>query len=100
MARARASKAAESTGPGPGVADEPPAPPPSKPPPRLATIHFEAALPPTGKAFTLDADGEARFTMVVSPMMAKPLAAAMAGQALNGTTFLIALSYPDDSPAP
>ena len=59
------------------------------------TIVFEAALPPAGNCFTLNSDGEARFTIVVSAAAAKPLAEAMAKQVLNNTAFAVAVTYPD-----
>lgn len=68
-------------------------------PPGTKTIHFEAALPPTGNVFTLNAEGEARLTIIVSASAAKPLAEAMAAQGLNGTTFVVALTYPEATPA-
>ena len=38
-----------------------------------APICFEAALPPTGHAFTLDSEGEATLRLVVSEQFAKVL---------------------------
>lgn len=64
------------------------------PKPRLERVHFEAALAPTGNAFTLNAEGEARLTLVVAESAAKPLAEAMASGVLRDTTFIVTITAP------
>ncbi len=57
-----------------------------------APIVFEAALSPVGNCFTLNADGEAKLTLVVAASAARPLAEAMAKGELQDTTFVVTIT--------
>lgn len=60
--------------------------------PDLHRIAFEAALNPTGNAFAISADGEARLTLVVPEAAAEPLARAMADGWLRDTSFVVTIT--------
>jgi hypothetical protein len=53
-----------------------------------------AALAPIGSCFTLNADGEARLTLVVSRECAKPLSDVMASGQLLDQSFVVQLQLP------
>lgn len=70
------------------------------PPPKTPGVHrlaFEAALASTGHFFSMNAEGEARFTVVVSEAAAKPLAEAVAAGWLKNTSFIVQITAPDTS---